>query len=241
MALGNARLTAIVNELIAAFRRKGREFKSILKMGRTQLRDAVPMTLGQEFSTYAVMLGEDEEHRLIEACSGPRAHLRPLVIAALDTTLRRGSLFRLTWSDVNFDEKIIKVKKSSTKTETAVTVGITRRLETELRDLYEHSDRRPETLVFGLGDIKRGWRSACRVAEIEGLRFHDLRAGGATSMVQAGIPVAIVRKVTGHADPAVLLDHYIRADVVAARQIAEALDRARADREPPVPTSPLIN
>src|SRR6185369_4247461 len=38
----------------------------VLKMGRTQLQDAVPMTLGQEFSTYAVMLGEDEE-RLKEA------------------------------------------------------------------------------------------------------------------------------------------------------------------------------
>src|SRR4029077_16324626 len=41
-------------------------FKDIIKMGRTQLQDAVPMTLGQEFSTYAVMLGEDEQ-RLKEA------------------------------------------------------------------------------------------------------------------------------------------------------------------------------
>ena len=32
----------------------------MLKMGRTQLQDAVPMTLGQEFSAFAVMLGEDE-------------------------------------------------------------------------------------------------------------------------------------------------------------------------------------
>ena len=37
------------------------EFSDVLKMGRTQLQDAVPMTLGQEFTTYAVMLGEDEE------------------------------------------------------------------------------------------------------------------------------------------------------------------------------------
>ena len=42
------------------------EFKDVLKMGRTQLQDAVPMTLGQEFSTYAVMLGEDQD-RLREA------------------------------------------------------------------------------------------------------------------------------------------------------------------------------
>lgn len=49
-----------------AFEAKALEFKDVLKMGRTQLQDAVPMTLGQEFSTYAVMLGEDEE-RLREA------------------------------------------------------------------------------------------------------------------------------------------------------------------------------
>ena len=49
-----------------AFEQKAEEFKDILKMGRTQLQEAVPMTLGQEFSTYSVMIGEDEE-RLKEA------------------------------------------------------------------------------------------------------------------------------------------------------------------------------
>ncbi|MDR3413140.1 MAG: aspartate ammonia-lyase [Formivibrio sp.] len=47
--------------LRGAFEAKAEEFKKVLKMGRTQLQDAVPMTLGQEFSTYAVMLGEDQE------------------------------------------------------------------------------------------------------------------------------------------------------------------------------------
>ena len=51
-----------------AFEAKAAEFKDVLKMGRTQLQDAVPMTLGQEFTTYAVMLGEDEQ-RLREARS----------------------------------------------------------------------------------------------------------------------------------------------------------------------------
>ncbi|MCC6259369.1 MAG: aspartate ammonia-lyase [Anaerolineales bacterium] len=44
-----------------AFAEKALEFKDILKMGRTQLQDAVPMTLGQEFSAYAVMLEEDQQ------------------------------------------------------------------------------------------------------------------------------------------------------------------------------------
>src|ERR1700675_4023805 len=49
-----------------AFEAKAEEFKDVVKIGRTQLQAAVPMTLGQEFSTCAVMLGEDED-RLKEA------------------------------------------------------------------------------------------------------------------------------------------------------------------------------
>ncbi len=56
MALGNVRLVAAMKELIEAFRRKGKEFSPILKMGRTQLQDAVPMTLGQEFNAFAETL-----------------------------------------------------------------------------------------------------------------------------------------------------------------------------------------
>ena len=63
---GIQRLTAAMAELRAAFRAKALEFADVLKVGRTQLQDAVPMTLGQEFSTYAVMLEEDEQ-RLKEA------------------------------------------------------------------------------------------------------------------------------------------------------------------------------
>jgi aspartate ammonia-lyase len=59
MALGNIRLVAAIRELIEAFRAKGREFAGILKMGRTQLQDAVPMTLGQEFMAFGeTLLGE---------------------------------------------------------------------------------------------------------------------------------------------------------------------------------------
>jgi len=65
MALGNMKLIAAVNELIAAFKAKGKEFQSILKMGRTQLQDAVPMTLGQEFTAFGETLAG--EVRALEA------------------------------------------------------------------------------------------------------------------------------------------------------------------------------
>jgi len=47
-------------ELRGAFEAKALEFKNVLKIGRTQLQDAVPMTLGQEFLAFAIMIGEDE-------------------------------------------------------------------------------------------------------------------------------------------------------------------------------------
>ena len=59
-------LVAAMEELRSAFERKSVEFADLLKIGRTQMQDAVPMTLGQEFSTYAVMLEEDQQ-RLREA------------------------------------------------------------------------------------------------------------------------------------------------------------------------------
>ncbi|WP_324014190.1 aspartate ammonia-lyase [Microbacterium sp. JZ37] len=62
----NAALTEAVDELEAAmahleavFERKAAQFAAHLKVGRTQLQDAVPMTLGQEFGAFAIMLGED--------------------------------------------------------------------------------------------------------------------------------------------------------------------------------------
>jgi aspartate ammonia-lyase len=63
MALGNGDLVTAYKELITAFKVKGDEFSEILKMGRTQLQDAVPMTLGQEFHAFAETL-EDEVHAL---------------------------------------------------------------------------------------------------------------------------------------------------------------------------------
>lgn len=46
-------------ELVSSFREKGKEFSDVIKMGRTQLQDAVPMTLGQEFEAYATTLEEE--------------------------------------------------------------------------------------------------------------------------------------------------------------------------------------
>ncbi|MFJ2280823.1 aspartate ammonia-lyase [Pseudomonas sp. NPDC087803] len=59
LLLGHDALLASLDSLIQAFAAKGEEFNHVLKMGRTQLQDAVPMTLGQEFRAFATTMGED--------------------------------------------------------------------------------------------------------------------------------------------------------------------------------------
>jgi aspartate ammonia-lyase len=65
--LSYADLTNAMDALCAALRAKGAEFAQVIKMGRTQLQDAVPMTLGQEFIGFATTVGEDVErvHELV--------------------------------------------------------------------------------------------------------------------------------------------------------------------------------
>lgn len=50
-----------LNALRESFELKAAEFDGILKMGRTQLQDAVPMTLGQEFRAFATALREEDK------------------------------------------------------------------------------------------------------------------------------------------------------------------------------------
>lgn len=56
------KLLPYLEDLIAAFRQKGEEFAHIIKMGRTQLEDAVPMTLGQTFNGFASILTDEIKH-----------------------------------------------------------------------------------------------------------------------------------------------------------------------------------
>ena len=59
--------TGALRKLEAAFAKKAVEFKNVLKMGRTHLQDAVPMSLGQEFNGWATTIGEEVD-RIEEVC-----------------------------------------------------------------------------------------------------------------------------------------------------------------------------
>jgi integrase len=107
----------------------------------------------------------EEEARLLAACAHPRrAHLRTIVIAALDTGMRRGELLKLRWSDIDFENLLITVRAFNTKTMRQRQIAMTLRLTNELQRLWEKSLQKTEALVFGIDNVKRSFGSARKEA-----------------------------------------------------------------------------
>lgn len=177
------------------------------------------------------VLTHEEEIRLLEVCTDRRAHLKPILIAALDTAARRGELFKLTWADVDFENRLISLRATTTKTQRSRTIGITERLFVALRALYDKSTQDDDSLVFGITDtIKTAFAAACREANIRDFRFHDCRHTAITRMVQSGMAPHLIMKVSGHTQP-VTFSRYVNVDGQTAREAATALDRFNQDIE----------
>jgi integrase len=152
-----------------------------------------------------------------------RKHLRAIIIAAIDTACRRGELFKLKWSDVDFDNRIITIRAMNSKTARKRTIGITPRLHDELEKLWQAGNKNPDDLVFGLScTIKTSWKSLCDDAKITDLRFHDLRHTAITRMVQTKQPSAAIMKISGHTQ-FVTFARYVNPDSEMVTNIADAL------------------
>jgi integrase len=148
------------------------------------------------------VLSRAEELLLLAACDdASREHLKPIVITALDSAMRKGELLKLVWQDIDFDLGIIIVRAMNAKTEKTRIIGMTGRVRNELERLWEISPKNINVSVFGIkSNFNRSWRSAMKAANIAGLHFHDLRHTAITRMVRAGISASEAMKVSGHTE-----------------------------------------
>ena len=140
-------------------------------------------------------LNKDDAKKLIEAASD---HLRPIIIVALNTGMRRGELLNLKWKDIDFDNHFIYIKK--TKTGMIRKIPMSPMVEKTLEGIERRCDyifQSPRTKE-GLKHIRTGWYNTCDRAGIKDFRFHDLRHTAATWMVAAGIDLVTVKEILGH-------------------------------------------
>lgn len=169
------------------------------------------------------ILTREEEERLLSCCVNEREHLRPIIICALDTGMRRSEMFTLAWHDVDFEAGLITIRAFNTKTMRERQVAMTERLKAALAPLARHA--RPQDLVFGIKtNVKTAFNNAKKNAGLPDLRFHDLRHTHATRLVAAQMPLPEVGRVLGHTQPSTTY-RYVNANVDTARRAADLLNQ----------------
>jgi integrase len=196
------------------------------------------------------VLSREEEERLLAACDAEskRQHLRPIIIAAVETGMRLGEILTLEWSDVALDATPprITLRADKTKTLKSRTIPVTARLLSVLRELQRSADGR---LVFpvrndnGVMDpkrtsIKTAFNSARKAAGLDGsapgvpsIRFHDLRHTFGTRADQRGVSAASVKHIAGWAPKSNMHDRYVNADESTLTLFLERIDPERNARE----------
>lgn len=135
---------------------------------------------------------------MIDACS---PHLRPIVVTALNTGMRKSEILHLKWEE-NIDLKhgfiLLELTKNGERREVPINatvretlVGLTRRLDVPYA-FYDPRTGKPYQ------DIKRSFQGACRRAGIKDFHFHDCRHAFASRLVMAGVDLTTVKELLGH-------------------------------------------
>lgn len=131
-------------------------------------------------------------------------HLKPMVIVSLKTGMRRGELFNLKWSSVNFDTKTITVTGDTAKTSETRHIQMNTEVVTTLKEWKKQSTS--DHYVFAnreghrFEDVKSAWLKLLKRAQVIGFRWHDMRHDFASKLVMAGVPLNTVRDLLGHGD-----------------------------------------
>ena len=142
-------------------------------------------------------LSEEEAQRLISNCE---PYLKPIVITALNTGMRKSEILHLTWDRVDLKNRIIllDITKNGERREIPVNNTLFQTLSGLTRHINcDYVFYNPETLR-PFYDIKKSFAGALKRTHIIDFHFHDLRHTFASSLVMKGVDLATIQKLLGH-------------------------------------------
>lgn len=164
------------------------------------------------------ILTQQEEERLMDAAI---PHLRPFLIIALNTGMRRGEILNLRWAQVDFRSRLVHVIK--TKRAKNRIVPMNKTLYETLRALRAEASGSDK--VYAWKHVQKAYEKARAGAKLNGLRLHDLRHTFATRLIQAGVDVFTVQRILGHSTITMTM-RYVHSFEPEMRAAVEKLDES---------------
>lgn len=171
-------------------------FNKAKEWGKTTLNPAAKVKLLREENRRVRYLEKEEIGSLLNACSD---HLKPIVITALNTGMRKSEILGLKWPDVDLRQRIVYIYETKS--------GKSRKVDINdwLAETLIRQRKHPESpYVFcnkngvPYSNIRKSFESAKRRAGIKDFRFHDLRHTFASHLVMAGVGLKTVQELLGH-------------------------------------------
>jgi integrase len=148
------------------------------------------------------VLSRDEFDRLMAVAP---THLRPILLTAYHTGMRKSEILKLTWDRVDLNAGVIRLRPEDTKTEEGRIIPLTKELSEMLKNatIYLDAARHRVPYVFTyagkrIGSVRRAFETACRQAGITDVVFHDLRHTFVTNMRRASVDYFRIMAITGH-------------------------------------------
>ena len=175
----------------------------------------------RERRTKKPVLTISEEQQLLAVC---QKHTREMVIAALDTGMRRGEILNQLWEDVDFDRRLLFVTKSKTPEGESREIPLTQRLYSLLV-----ARRLASGIIFSFRDhsifsIKTAWKTALQKAGLRPIRFHDLRHTHNTRLMEAGVMQEVRKALMGHSSGGGINAVYTHVELPTKRRAIQMLE-----------------
>jgi integrase len=156
----------------------------------------------QENTEIIRYLNDTQEKRLINACSGKYAYLKPIILTALQTGMRFGEIAHLKWKEnVDLRNGYITLTKEMTKSKKKRVIPMSSILLKVFKELNKNNDyifANPNT-GKPYNDLRDSWITVKKLAEIpDEFRFHDLRHSMACKLMDKNVNVGVIKDLLGH-------------------------------------------
>ena len=221
-----------------------------LKMIKTNPCEDIQLPKSKKYNVK--VYSEAEIKNVLKLTKG--SFLYVVALLGLGLGLRRGEMVALTWDDIDFDEKVVHIRKNAVvvdgkplikdpKSASGIRdITISSAIANELyiiyleyvRDKEKYGTRfkdnnlvvrQPMGEMYNPNSITRAWNRFTKANNLKHIRLHDMRHTNATAMIEQGVDIKTIQQRLGHSDITTTLNVYAHVTKKMNESAANKIDK----------------